>query len=156
MLIRATATHVVPRSPDTVYDLAAGPANLARIFVGYGPIPGIRSAAMMDGRDVAAGNVIRFEDVKGGVLFHRIDRLERGVAYEYDLHGLTAPFSLLVRSGYARWRFEREGEGTRVTWDYEFPLRSLAAYPLARLLIGVFMRRAMQRCLGELERLAAA
>jgi hypothetical protein len=105
----------------------------------------------MEGGALVEGAVMRFRDSSGGVNFHRIERLDRPRTYAYDLHGFGPPFSLLVGPGFARWSFTPERSGTEVLWTYSFPLTSLLAYPLARPLIGVFMRKAMERCLAQLE-----
>lgn len=147
----ANATRYIPHPPEAVFDYAVGPTNLARIFIGHGPIPAIKKAQMRDGAPFAEGNVLSFVGSDGVELFHRIDRIDRARAYEYDLHGLKAPFSLLVKAGYARWTFAPEGAGTRVDWSYTFPLTSPLAYPLARVVIGVFMRKAMERCLAQVD-----
>lgn len=155
MKIALQVERFIPAASELVFDLAAGPEHLASLFAGAGPVPAIVRAEMVDSAPVAAGSTIRFEDATGAIAYHHIDKRERPLTYEYDLHGLGRPFSLLVRIGYARWSFSPERGGTRVRWRYDFELTSPLAYPAASLVLQLFFRRAMQRCLEALDALAS-
>ena len=76
--------------------------------------------------------------------------------HAYTLSGIRPPLSLLARAGHADWTFAADGDATDVTGRYRFELSHWIAWPLASVLLQVFMRTAMRRCLHAMDAHLAA
>lgn len=149
--VRASVRIARPRAE--VFAAAAGKTeNLVRYFTGYAPlIPGI-AAASLRGADAPGPGVLR--DVKlsdGTAIVERITAFDAPSLHAYDMAEMNTLQRLLCTNMESRWRFEDDGDGTRVTWDYRILPRSALHVPLAWL-TGRLFERAMQRCLDALAR----
>jgi hypothetical protein len=150
MQVHLVAEQHVAAAPARVFALALDPACFVRAFRGAGPIPALTRIEQLGEPMLGAERDVHSDD--GAVLRERITAFEPAERHAYELSGLQPPLAWLVRQGEADWRFEAEGEGTRVRWDYVFTLTSPLAWPLAAPLLKIFMRRAMR---DGLRRLAA-
>ena len=93
--------------------------------------------------------------VDGTVLSERVTVLDPPVRHAYVLTGFRPPFSWLVTQGEANWTFAGHEFGSRVRWDYEFTLARRWLAPVTALMLQLFMRRAMHRCLKNMARALA-
>ena len=150
MNISLRTERIIAAAPETVYALAIDAQRFPAVFTGYGPIPGLRRITLHGA--LAVGTKRDVEDNAGVVMLERIDALEPGRRHAYTLSGLRPPFAWLVRVGHADWTFAPAGDGTHVVFAYEFELTTPLGWPLASLLLHVFMRGAMQRCLDCMAR----
>ncbi|MBX3414566.1 MAG: SRPBCC family protein [Pirellulales bacterium] len=146
-----SATVVVPH-PDAndVFDYSTDLDAVPEYFVGYGPVPAIRSMEMIDGAKPVVGESRRIKLADGNLLREEIVVLERPRRHAYRVTGYVAPFSKLVRAGHGDWTFEPVEEGVRITWKYTYDLTSPLAWPLAWPLVKGPMRLAMQRALDRI------
>jgi hypothetical protein len=153
MIVKTQATRRFCATPETVYDLIVDATRFPRTFTGYGPIPAV-STIVLDG-PLRVGGTRRISNADGSVLTEHVTGLERPLHHAYTLFGFRPPFSWLVTLGVADWCIRSKDEGTEVIWRYVFTLSNPLVYPLCMLLIDLFMRRAMQRCLANMADLLA-
>ena len=139
------------RAPATaVFALALDGARFPAMFRGYGPIPALRR--MTAQAPAAVGSTRLVESSDDSILTERITALDPPHRHAYTLSGLRPPLAWLARGGDALWTFTPAGDATRVSWRYAFTLTSAFAWPVAALLLHVFMRGAMRRCLAAMAR----
>jgi hypothetical protein len=147
MILDAHAAITLPGPAGPAFDLAVDPANFHRFMARLGPIPGVTRAAMIDGAPPVPGTRRRLEMTDGTVVEEEIVDHRRPALHAYRwVHPPAPPFSLLVRTGDATWRFTPVADGTRIDWDYRLGLTSPLAWPLARpvaWLFGRWMTRAL-------------
>lgn len=153
MSIQVHAEAFVPGPRPRVFEYAVQAENLPRLFTGYGVIPAIRGARLVESGPLRVGSQRRVENADGSVVNEEVTGLVQGELHQYRLTGLRPPFSWLVRSGESTWRFSDEGSGTRVRWTYEFNLTRPWVWPVAALLLFGPFAQAMARCLGHLARM---
>jgi hypothetical protein len=135
-------------------DYATTLHNFPKHFQGYGPVPGMNRKELTEDREqLQVGVVRRVYGQDGSVLHERILRLDRPHLYAYEIiSGFSFRLGLLVQYAYTEWQFELgPAHSTRLTWRYRFNLTSLLAYPLALLIVKIFMRRAMVGCLASIK-----
>lgn len=148
MRILCTARRAIPCPASVAFELSLDPERFPPLFQGYGPIPAISSIEMQSPLTVSSTR--RIHNADGTVLTEQVTGLDPPSRHRYSLTGFRAPFSWLVRRGEAEWNFTADASKTQVQWNYEFVLTSVLAYPIAVVLLRVFMRRAMQRCLDNM------
>lgn len=150
MQVRLSAEQRFDAAPATVFTWALDPARFVEAFRGAGPIPALTNIELHGPPGLGAERSVHSAD--GAVLRERVTAFEPGRRHGYTLSGLRPPLAWLVRTGEADWRFEPDGEGSRVRWDYVFTLTSALAWPIAAPMLTLFMQRAMRDCLGALSR----
>jgi hypothetical protein len=153
MQISCHAQQIFQCAPQAVFDLMVDPLRFPATFVGYGPIPAIRSITLES--PLAVGAVRRIHNSDGTTLTEHVTMLDPPTRHAYVLSGFRAPFAWLVRKGEAHWSVNAEASECSVRWTYTFTLITVLVYPLATLLLGLFMQRAMQRCLENMARVLA-
>ena len=145
MPIDLQATSHFAAAPDTVFALAVDAERFPSLFRGYGPIPALRRITLHG--PLALGVTRDVEGEDGVVMLETVTAFEPGRRHAYTLSRLRPPLSWLVRAGHADWTFAPRDGGTDVVWRYRFELTSPLAWPIAALLLLVFMQGAMRRCL---------
>ena len=127
-------------------------SNLPKVFRGFGPIPAIIKAEMVDGGEMREGGVRRIENSDGSVIDEEIITFNKTGRQTYRLvRGFKFPISLLIESGGGDWKFTATAKGTRIDWEFYFMLTSGLFYPVGLLLVQVFMQTAMQQCLDNIQ-----
>ncbi len=154
MRILCTARRAIPCPASAAFELSLDPDRFPSLFQGCGPIPAIRSITLDTALTVGATR--RIINADGTVLTEQVTALDPPSRHRYSLTGFRAPFSWLVRRGDADWNFAADASGTQVRWDYDFVLTGFWAYPIAVVLLRVFMRRAMHRCLDNMAQTLAS
>jgi len=134
--------------------LMVDPDRFPSTFSGYGLIPAIRSIELE--HPLAVGTTRRIQNADGSRLSEQVTALDRPAHQAYTLRGFRAPFSWLVSHADADWSITPATTGSLVRWRYTFTLSSVWAYPLAACVLHLFMARAMQRCLQNMDRVLAA
>lgn len=150
MHLTVSAERSLPCTPEVAYALSTDPDRFPGFFTGFGPVPalsGIRLHAPL-----AVGSTRRVYSTDGTVLTERVTELDPPVRHAYTLTGFRPPMLWLVSQGKAAWTFAGHESGARVRWDYEFTLAKRWLSPVAALVVHVFMRRAMHRCLKNMAR----
>lgn len=147
-----TEAHVeIARPAEAVFDHAVDPLKMPGLFVGYGPIPGIREVEIEGGGPPRAGVLRRVTNSDGSVVEEELVALARPHRQAYRLlRGFRPPFSWLVRAGEGEWTFTSTDSGTEVSWRFGFELTTSLAWPLASVLLHTAFRAAMRRCLLRL------
>ena len=140
----------IDRSASDVFDHTNDVANFTS-FAGFGPIPGIREARYMDPGQPTLGSRREVLKTDGTMHIEEITAFDRPHRHTTRITGLKPPFSWLVRSGQDDWELLLEAGGTRVVRRFSFDLTSPAAYPVAALLLYMFMREAVRRDLAHIK-----
>lgn len=150
MSVTCSAERSLPCRPEVAFALATDPDRFPGFFTGFGPIPAVRGIRLH--APLAVGSQRRVHNADGTVLSERITAHDPPVRHAYTLSGFRPPFSWLVERGEAEWTFTGHEFGSRVRWDYEFTLSRPWLWPVAALLLKLFMARAMHRCLKNMAR----
>lgn len=133
MRVHNTETIVIPAPREAVFERAFDRTQMPKLLRGWGPVPGVERAELLDGDEYAVGKVRRIHNTDGSSLDEEILTYEPPSAHAYRLHGeFRGLAKLLVVEGRAEWRFVALDESrTEVRWTYEFTLTSALAWPLA-------------------------
>ena len=166
-LLGTEASQKIEALPDQVYDYITTPHHFPQAFKGYGPIPAMTHEVLEGETDALREGLIRWVSAKGGAVFvEKILVLERPRRYIYDIvSGIPSPLSLLVKTAHSEWTVkprlevgvaatdgQSQATGTILGWTYTFRTHSALTSLLALPIVKVFMKRAMQDCLGRLAR----
>ncbi|MBD8527818.1 SRPBCC family protein [Pseudomarimonas arenosa] len=137
--------HVIAAPADALFALTLDVQRFPQLFTGCGPVPGLR--CIEHNSPPGIGATRRVESMDGACMIETITFLDPPRRHAYRLSGLRPPLAWLARVGHANWTFSEEATGTRVRWTYDWEPASVFTRPLAWLLLKVFMRTAMTRCL---------
>jgi hypothetical protein len=150
MPIEVSARVYIPRPRAQVFEAAAGKtAALSRYFTGFPPlIPAIVEASLEGGEPPRGGALRHVRMSDGSRIVERILAFEAPALHRYDMVELNPLQRILCTNMVSEWRFEEQGDGTRITWDYAVHPKPLRG-PLARV-VGALLRKAMQRCLDNI------
>ncbi len=140
MRVHNEETVIVAGPIEAVFDHVSDPAKLAKLLIGWGPVPATTSIELLGGAtEPAVGVRRRVQTSDGGELEEEVLAFDRPRRHTYRLYGdFKGIAKLLVTEGQGDWRFESLGEReTRVTWHYEFELRSVLALPIGLVMVKV-------------------
>ena len=139
MNISTSASIVIPKPREDVFDFACANDTFERTLRPRGPIAGIDKAEMLEGHALAEGSRRRISMTDGSVLEEVILDYVPPSRHRYRwTSGIKPPFSWLVRSGTGCWDFTEVDGGTRIDWGYVFELKSPLAYPVLLLIVTLF------------------
>lgn len=152
----ATAEAVAPAPPEATFDIVA-PADPARFYPSFGPLPAVVAVHDRSGAWDAPGQTRRLELDDGSSVTEHLDRVERPRRISYHLDGFTGPFGRLVDHAEADWRFESVGDSaTRIGWTYRYvarPGRGWIVAAIVRLFWAPYMRRVLPTLVEEVRRI---
>lgn len=134
----AFATRLVTAEPpeavfDRIADLAQWPT-----FTGWGPMPGITRAELVEGSEVAAGARVRVTNTDGSVHHERFEVFERGRRLRIRME-LGPPAAWFLAEIVETVEVGPDGALVR---SFHLPARSWLTAPMAWL-IGGMLRRAV-------------
>lgn len=153
MKVQAQASVEIGALPEKVFDFATEVSTLPKVFKGYGAIPAILSAEIVNGGEMRVGAIRRVTNSDTSVIEEEIIQLRRPVKHSYKLiGGFKPPFSFLIRSGGGDWTLMPFNGSTIVIWKFYFELTSIFAYPLMAFMMSAFFQKAQQRCLNEIKK----
>jgi hypothetical protein len=154
MRVFHTESIVVPGPRAAVFERAFALQHMPKLLRGWGPVPAVERAELLDGGDYAVGKVRRIHNSDGSSLDEEILVYEPPSAHAYRLYGnFRGLAKVLVTEGRGDWSFVALDESrTEVSWTYQFTLTSPLAWPLAVPMMKVAFAN-MQR--GTLKLLAA-
>ncbi len=154
MVVSNTESIVVAGPRVEVFEAAFAPEQMPKLLRGWGPVPAVERAELLDGGELAPGKVRRIHNSDGSSLDEEILVHDPPRAHGYRLCGQFRGIAkLLVREGRGDWTFtEIDATHTQVTWRYAFTLTSVLAWPLGLAMMKVAFAN-MQR--GTLEQLRA-
>ncbi|HLT35480.1 MAG TPA: SRPBCC family protein [Enhygromyxa sp.] len=155
MKVFNTESIVVPGARAEVFERAFSLAEMPKLLRGWGPVPGVERAELLDAGGYAVGKIRRIHNTDGSSLDEEILVHEPPSAHSYRLYGdFRGLAKLLVSEGRGDWRFVALDDArTEVSWRYQFTLTSPLAWPLALPMMKVAFAN-MQR--GTLKLLRAA
>lgn len=156
MNVSTSASIVVPKSREEVFDFCCSNETFERHLEARMPVAGVQRAEFFDGHSLKAGDHRRITLTDGSVLDEEILDYTPPALHRYRWSkGLKGPFALLVRSGTGTWDFSEVDGGTRINWSYDFALKSALAYPLALPIMPLFrawLKQSLQSIHDELTR----
>ena len=139
MNVSTSASIVVPKPRDEVFEFCCRNDTFERHLGPKGPIAGVRKLEFPPGQSLTAGAHREITLTDGSVLDEVVLDYEPSTLHRYQWSkGLKGPFAMLVRSGTGAWRFSDVPGGTQVEWGYDFTLKSPLAYPLALPIMPIF------------------
>jgi hypothetical protein len=122
-----------------IVDLDAWPQ-----FPGFGPVPGIVDAKLVNGATVGPGSRIRVTNTDGSVHHEVMKRFEVGRHVTIEME-LTPPAAYVMAGIDERVDVEAHGAGTRITRRFTVRPRWFFLAPVAWVIAHVFLRRAVGR-----------
>jgi hypothetical protein len=144
----------IPRTPETVFDLAMADATLPKILRPAFPIPGVVRIELDGGTEPSTGVKRRAFMTDRSVMVEEIVTHVRPTVHAYRWATKPPlPLRPIVRGASARFAFEPSGSGTRVVWRYTFELTSPLIYVHGRVIAYLFQRW-MQKALTRFASLA--
>lgn len=154
MNVSTSASVVIPKPRDEVFELCCRNETYERHLQPRPPVAGVRKVDFFDGHTLKVGDHRRVTLTDGSVLDEAILEYAPPVRHSYRWGtGLKGPFALMVRSGTGTWEFTEVDGGTRVEWGYDFALKSPLFYPLALPIMPLFrawLRQSLQSIRDEL------
>jgi hypothetical protein len=150
MKVHTLAVAEFPVTQEKLFEEATSLDALAAVLRPVGPLPGVERAWIIGGGPVQKGAVRRVILTDGTPLDEQITDWEPPRKHAYTVKGFRGPFGLLVKRAHSQWILSPLGEGTRISWRYEFELTSPAALPVALPLVKVAMRKLMDSTLANL------
>ncbi len=152
--VAAAASIDINASPERTRaaSLALDPVRIVRA---QGLLPGVRAVSGQRDAWSAEGQMRVLTLTDGATAEETLLALEPG-GYRYRIAGFTGPFARLASHAEARFEAAPRGEGTRLSWTYEFhPKGAVSAAILSFLVDGwwnAFMEAALTRLKDEIER----
>lgn len=148
MRIKTEVAVEVAAPKEVVFEYATNPKNFPKFFKGAGPIPAVTKIENTNGEETRAGTIRKVTSSDGAVMMEEMIEFDPPEHQRYILKsGIKAPLSFLVKSGGGEWDFLKTKRGTMVIWRFHFELSSPVVYPIGALLVKVFFKTAMMRCL---------
>lgn len=118
-------------------------------FLGYGPLPGIKSAAFELRTPEVVGSRIRVTNMDGSQHVEQIVKWQPESLLRLHMHEFRPPLSHLAIEFFETWSFQRVGEETQVSRSFELWPRTIFTRP-ALWMISQLLRRAIARHLAEM------
>jgi hypothetical protein len=122
-----------------IIDLDAWPT-----FRGFGPVPGIVEAKLVNGTTVGPGSRIRVTNTDGSVHHEVMQVFEHGRHVTIQME-LTPPASYVMAGIEERVDVEAQGDGTRITRTFIVRPRWFFTAPIGWLIAHGFLHRAVVR-----------
>lgn len=145
---RATATEVTAPMPDVAWAFVAH-HDPTVYYPKFGPLPAVTAVEDQSGPWTIVGQTRRLELSDGGSVVETITDADSPTLFAYDLSDFQRLFGRLVTGARAEWRFERESDGTRIRWSYEFHPKRGRRWIVA-LIVRLWWARYMQRVLPRI------
>ena len=137
--------------PGTAFALMSDMERFPSFFTGFGPIPRVLRCELATPPPVDIGSKRLISNADGSVLEEIVKIHKVGEEQMYRIEkGFIPPFSWMVAAAQGHWFFKSEQKGTSMTWRYRFELTSGLLKPIAGLIVHVFFKRAMKRCLDNM------
>lgn len=150
MRLVISVSRFIDAPPEAVRSHLGEISNLVD-FVGYGPIPGIRSARWEDGGEMRVGAVRRVENTDGSTHREEVVRCEPDLV-EDRIFDFDSPLRHLVREIRDRFELARAEGRTRLDRSFAVELKSPLTYPAAWVIGTLALRPALRRHLEILGR----
>ncbi len=152
--IAAAASVAVNAAPAKTF-AAALALDPVRIVQPKGMIPGVASVAGQSGPWSMEGQTRTMTLTDKGSVEETLIEIEP-LGYRYRIGNFTGPFRMLVREARARFYVQPRGEGSLLTWTYEFEPKGAIAATILSFLVdsqwNAFMDATLQRLKDEIER----
>lgn len=148
--IRFTCTVVVDCPPRAISERIREITNWPD-FPGYGPLPGIESAAVDVKTENVVGSRVRVTNEDGSEHTEEFVEWKPTERVRLQLKEFTPPVSYLAERFDETWTFDVSSEGTTVQRDFEMHPTSVGARPLLWG-ISFLLKRAVARHLAQMRR----
>jgi hypothetical protein len=121
-------------------------------FLGYGPIPGIKTAKFEVLTPNVVGSRIRVTNLDGSTHVEEIVEWQPDHRLRLFMHEFSAPLSRLATAFVETWEFQRVGNETKVTRSFDMNAKSIVSWPVLWI-ISFVLKRAIARHLRQLRNL---
>ena len=148
MSVSSTTVTTTVRASAAAAMNHVAPVDLTTIFTGYGPLPAVSATARQTGPWSSAGQsrVVTFSD--GSTVRESLTAYTPARSFSYRITELTGTLQLLARELRGEWQFEsQDGNGTTISWRYDFVPRNALIAPLVHVLVRTLWRGYMRRAL---------
>eukprot|EP00998_Keelungia_sp_KM082_P007446 NODE_3641_length_868_cov_114.937922_g3619_i0.p1 GENE.NODE_3641_length_868_cov_114.937922_g3619_i0~~NODE_3641_length_868_cov_114.937922_g3619_i0.p1 ORF type:complete len:238 (+),score=28.73 NODE_3641_length_868_cov_114.937922_g3619_i0:57-770(+) len=148
--IELTHRTTIKQCKEHVFAEATCLENFPDFFLGAGPIPGVTRAWMKDKAEPGVGAIRMVELSDGRVVEEELLSWDPPTSYSYSIAQIKGPFSALVTSLSAEWKFAEprsDLEETTVCFQYTMQSRSNLTRKPTQLLANQFMNKAMEKTL---------
>jgi hypothetical protein len=155
--IVVTESRTYPVPADEAYRIVA-PMPLPDLFVrGFLALPAVREVRGQTGPEwgTAPGHTRTLVMADGGTLREHLIAVDPPHGFSYELSEITGPMKPLVTQVGGEWRFDADGNGTRITWSWRLEPKSVVTAPvlwLVGLMWHGFARLAFDRIAERLHR----
>jgi hypothetical protein len=139
-------------TPARAFDVIV-PIDLALIFGGWGPFPGVRGVNNQTGDWDRAGQSRNPDLSDGSTATETLTEYVPGHSFAYELTGFTNSLRHLVHGVRGEWTFTPDGAATVIRWTYEFKPRP-GRRMLVRRALAPLWRRYMQAAVEAAARVA--
>jgi hypothetical protein len=152
--IAAVASISVNASPEKsrAAALALDPVKVVRA---RGLIPGVKAVSGQTGAWSAQGQTRTLTLTDGATAEETLVALEPG-GYRYRIGNFTGPFARLVKEAHARFETAPRGDGSILTWTYEFHAKGGLSAAILSFLVdsqwNAYMDAALARLKDGIER----
>jgi hypothetical protein len=153
MVLELASSRTYPVGVEHAYDVVL-PMPLPELFSRrYAAIPPIREVRDQQGAWGTVGQTRTIKLADGGTMRETLTSVERPRSFGYRISDVSGPMKPLVTEVAGEWRFERAGDGVRITWAWAVQPRGrlggLAMPLFARMWRG-YARQALERLEGVL------
>lgn len=144
-IVNCFATGWIGAPPEQVYARVFDAGRFPELFRGYGPVPGI-SFIVSEGQGARRRVVLR----DGHEVLERFEVTEPDRRLVYEASNFAAPLRWWCESARGEWTFEHRGDGTEVSWLYQFKVGNPFAAWAVRAVVAPFFQLAMADCIRQL------
>ncbi len=118
-------------------------------------LPPIKEVRDQEGEWGTVGQTRTIATTDGGTIHEELTAVERPSLFGYRITEIRGPMKPLVASIDGAWRFEADGDGTKVTWAWTLHPTSKFTRPTVAL-VGKFWAGYAKKALAEAEKAVAA
>lgn len=129
-------------SPNEVFDEFFRVENW-KSFKGYGPIPGIREAKMVNATSSKIGTKFKVRNTDGSSHEETVMEFEANKTLVMKMHAFSAPLNKLASHFIEKWRIQIQAEKTYIERSFELYPKNLIGN-IALRIISLFLKHAVK------------
>jgi len=147
--ISTAVSQIFDASLATAWEVAIDSSQFPSFFDGFVLIPAVEKIELFY-ENPKVGGKRKVHNSDGSILDEEILVFSPQAEHSYQLSGFRFPFSWMVATASGSWVFEQREDKTLVSWTYRFTTASWLLAPITYLVVHIFFRTAMARCLKKM------